>query len=59
MGVGVVVGVSVAAGVSVGCGVAVSVAVGFDATRGDSVNVMNQPFVRFEEEVYEIPETPI
>ena len=34
-------------------------AVGFDATRGDSVNVMNQPFVRLEEEIFEIPDVPI
>src|SRR5690606_693027 len=33
-------------------------AVGYSAARGDSVNVMNQSFVRFEDEAIEIPETP-
>jgi len=33
-------------------------AVGFDVTRGDSVNIMNQAFVRTVDEVFEIPETP-
>ena len=34
-------------------------AVGYDASRGDSVNVMNQPFVRLEDDLVEIPEVPL
>lgn len=34
-------------------------AIGFDAARGDSVNVMNQPFVRNVDEIIDIPEVPL